>query len=29
LIDFPPYNLHLLDDVGAFQIGIGASVLVS
>jgi len=29
LIDFPPYNLHLLHDVGAFQIGIGVSVLVS
>jgi hypothetical protein len=22
-IDFPPYNEHLLHDVGAFQIGIG------
>ena len=21
LIDFPPYNVHLLHDVGAFQIG--------
>jgi hypothetical protein len=29
LIDFPPYNEHLLHDVGAFQIGIGVSVLVS
>jgi hypothetical protein len=29
LIDFPPYNEHLLHDVGAFQIGIGISVLVS
>ena len=29
LIDFPPYNVHLLHDVGAFQIGIGVSVLVS
>lgn len=29
LIDFPPYNVHLLHDVGGFQIGIGVSVLVS
>jgi hypothetical protein len=29
LIDFPPYNEHLLHDVGAFQIGIGVSVLIS
>jgi hypothetical protein len=29
LIDFPPYNEHLLHDLGAFQIGIGVSVLVS
>jgi hypothetical protein len=29
LIDFPPYNQHLLHDVGAFQIGIGVSVLIS
>lgn len=29
LIDFPPYNEHLLHDVGAFQIGIGISVLLS
>jgi hypothetical protein len=28
-IDFPPYNEHLLHDVGAFQIGIGISVLLS
>ena len=28
-IDFPPYNEHLLHDVGAFQIGIGVSVLVA
>jgi hypothetical protein len=28
-IDFPPYNEHLLHDVGAFQIGIGVSVLLS
>ena len=29
LIDFPPYNEHLLHDLGAFQIGIGVSVLLS
>jgi hypothetical protein len=29
LIDFPPYNEHLLHDVGAFQIGIGVSLLLS
>jgi hypothetical protein len=28
-IDFPPFNEHLLHDVGAFQIGIGVSVLVA
>jgi hypothetical protein len=28
-IDFPPYNEHLLHDVGAFQIGIGVSVLLA
>jgi hypothetical protein len=28
-IDFPPYNEHLLHDVGAFQIGIGVSLLMS
>jgi hypothetical protein len=28
-IDFPPYNEHLLHDIGAFQIGIGVSVLLS
>jgi hypothetical protein len=28
-IDFPPYNEHLLHDLGAFQIGIGVSVLVA
>lgn len=26
-IGFPPYNEHLLHDVGAFQIGIGASLV--
>ena len=29
LINFPPYNQHLLHDLGAFQIGIGVSVLLS
>lgn len=29
LIDFPPYNEHLLHDVGTFQIGIGASLLLA
>jgi hypothetical protein len=29
LIDFPPYNEHLLHDVGAFQISIGVSLLLS
>jgi hypothetical protein len=28
-IDFPPYNEHLLHDVGAVQIGIGVSVLLA
>lgn len=28
-IEFPPYNEHLLHDVGAFQIGIGTTLLVS
>ncbi len=26
---FPPYNEHLLHDVGAFQIGLGATLLLS
>jgi uncharacterized membrane protein YphA (DoxX/SURF4 family) len=26
---FEPYNLHLLHDVGAFQLGIGAAVLAA
>jgi hypothetical protein len=29
LSTFRPYNEHLLHDVGAFQIGIGVSVLLS
>jgi hypothetical protein len=28
-IDFPPYNEHLLHDLGAFQIGIGAGLLLA
>lgn len=28
-IAFPPYNEHLLHDVGAFQIGIGASLVLA
>ena len=28
-IDFPPYHEHLLHDAGAFQIGIGVSVLAA
>jgi len=28
-ISFPPYNEHLIHDAGAFQIGIGAVVLLS
>jgi hypothetical protein len=26
---FPPYNLHLLHDVGALQIGVGVSLLLA
>jgi hypothetical protein len=29
MIKFPPYNEHLVHDVGAFQIGIGATVLLA
>ena len=29
LAPFPPYNRHLLRDIGVFQIGIGASLLVA
>ena len=29
LATFPPYNRHLLHDIGAFQIGIGASLLLA
>jgi hypothetical protein len=28
-ISFPPYNEHLIHDAGAFQIGIGAALLLS
>lgn len=26
---FPPYNVHLFHDVGAFQIGLGASLILA
>lgn len=29
LATFPPYNEHFLHDVGAFQIGIGATLLLA
>jgi hypothetical protein len=29
MIKFPPYNAHLVHDVGAFQIGIGVTVLLA
>lgn len=29
LAPFPPYNRHLLHDIGVFQIGIGASLLLA
>jgi uncharacterized membrane protein len=29
LATFPPYNRHLIHDVGAFQIGIGAALLLA
>lgn len=29
LATFPPYNRHFLHDVGAFQIGIGATLLLA
>ena len=29
LATFPPYNRHLLHDIGAFQIGIGAALLLA
>jgi hypothetical protein len=28
-IDYPPYNRHLIHDAGAFQLGIGATVLLA
>jgi hypothetical protein len=27
IAEFPPYNKHLLHDVGAFQVGVGAALL--
>jgi hypothetical protein len=29
LADFPPYNQHFLQDIGAFQIGLGAVLLLA
>jgi hypothetical protein len=29
LATFPPYNRHLIHDVGAFQIGVGAALLLA
>ena len=29
LAEFPPYNRHLFHDAGAFQIGIGAALLLA
>ena len=29
LATFPPYNEHLIHDIGAFQIGIGAALLLA
>lgn len=29
MIDFPPYNEHLLHDLGAFQIGIGLTLCLA
>jgi hypothetical protein len=29
IVDFAPYNRHLTHDVGAFQVGIGVSLLVA
>ena len=29
LVDFAPYNEHLIHDAGAFQVGIGTSLLVA
>jgi hypothetical protein len=29
LAEFPPYNAHFLHDVGAFQVGIGATLLLA
>lgn len=29
LATFPPYNRHLLHDIGAFQFGLGATLLIA
>lgn len=29
MVAFPPYNIHLLHEVGAFQIGIGVGLLIA
>lgn len=29
LATFPPYNRHLIHDIGAFQIGVGAALLLA
>ncbi len=29
LAEFPPYNRHFIHDIGAFQIGIGATLLMA
>jgi hypothetical protein len=29
IAEFPPYNAHFLHDVGAFQVGIGATLLLA
>ena len=29
LAEFPPYNRHLLHDIGAFQIGLGVTLLLA
>ena len=29
LANFPPYNPHLLHDIGAFQIGLGLTLLIA
>lgn len=29
MADFEPYNAHLLQDVGAFQLGLGATLILA